>query len=49
MISVPGVAIVTVAIIAGISFLMRGIGQLALARYLRSVHHRCRVVTGSRA
>ena len=44
MISVPGVAIVTVAIIAGISFLMRGIGQIALARYLRSAHH---VVTGA--
>jgi uncharacterized membrane protein HdeD (DUF308 family) len=43
MISVPGVAIVTVAIIAGISFLVRGIGQIALAWHLRTVH---RAVTG---
>jgi uncharacterized membrane protein HdeD (DUF308 family) len=43
MISVPGVAIVTVAVIAGISFLMRGLGQLALARHLRAVHQ---TVTG---
>lgn len=38
MISSPGVAVVTVAIIVGISFLIRGIGQIALALYLRRVH-----------
>jgi uncharacterized membrane protein HdeD (DUF308 family) len=31
LIAEPGVAIVTVSIVAGISFLLRGAGQLALA------------------
>jgi uncharacterized membrane protein HdeD (DUF308 family) len=43
MVSVPGVAIVTVAIIAGISFLVRGLGLIVLARRLRTVR---RAVTG---
>ena len=33
----PGVAIVTVALVAGIAFLVRGAGELALGWRLRSI------------
>lgn len=35
----PGVAIVTVALIAGISFVVRGVGELALGWRVRTLHH----------
>lgn len=38
MISNPNVAVVTVALIAGISFLIHGAGEVALAMRLRTVH-----------
>lgn len=44
MISSPGVAIVTVGLIAGISFLVHGMGEVALAWHLRTLH---RAVTGA--